>query len=416
MVAVANRSKRSPARRSKRVSGRSGSGRSGGRSRRAERKRAGPIGLVGGAVVTLLDVVVGGASTVFTLLKLLVLAAIIVALVVALQGCASAGGAVDLPSEHLSEFWSYPTEHGPAVLLRSNGEWLVPVSLADAAEELAGYDVVFAGEHHGTGASHALQFALLRELHRLRRTKVTLSMEQFERDTQRELSGYLVGELTQEEFLAKSRPWPNYRDYQPMVEFAKGYGLPVLAANIPRRYASQVFRQGVDSLEQLSHEERTWVASRVILEPGDYMDKFYQFAGGENLSFYAAQAIKDDTMAESIVFHADGFPDRLILHTNGVFHSDGHLGTVERVAARRPLLRMAVTTTVRSLLVVSGEALPELAGGEWQELEGIGHYWVPDGTAELAEFVLLTPFPPPRPVAVPPGHGRGNAPVESGDE
>ncbi len=368
----------------------------------------------------MLDVIVGGTSTLFTLLKLVILAAILLALVTALQGCAvSSGPPKELVNPASIPVWHFPGDPGPAVLFRSDGAQLTPTTLSDCAEELASYDIVFAGEQHGTAASHALQADLLRQLHRLRKTKVSLSMEQFERDVQVTLSEYLAGMISKDDFLALSRPWPNYRDYQPMVEFAKGYGLPVLAANIPRRYASQVFRQGVASIEQLSHEERTWVAARVILEPGAYMDKFYQFAGREDINFYAAQAIKDDTMAESIVTHIDSFPDRLVFHTNGVFHSDSHLGTVERVAARRPLLDMAVTTTVRARWQPDGpseqlEDAPE--GASWLRVSGHGWYLVPDDVPGIAEFVLLVPAPPPRPVALPPGHGQSNQPSEQDSE
>ena len=63
--------------------------------------------------------------------------------------------------------------------------------------------------------------------------------------------------------------------------------------------------------------------------------------------FFAAQCLKDDTMAESIVAYlalaGDSRP--LIVHLCGRFHSDYDLGTVERLRRRMPGLEIAVITT-----------------------------------------------------------------------
>ena len=45
------------------------------------------------------------------------------------------------------------------------------------------------------------------------------------------------------------RAWPNFvRDYLPMVDRAVAAGIPIIAANAPRRYVSLVGRQGLASL------------------------------------------------------------------------------------------------------------------------------------------------------------------------
>lgn len=263
----------------------------------------------------------------------------------------------------------------------------VPVTVAEMAAALAAScDVVFFGEFHGNAQSHAAQYETLVAIADVRNDLVALSMEQWERDTQVMLSKYVRGSLAAGEFLEKSRPWPNWKDYWPMVEFARERGLSAIASNIPRRYASRIAREGPWIVDDLAAQDRSWVATRISTEDGAYKDKFMEFARRRDENFFAAQAVKDDTMAESIVFYTDLFPDVLVFHVNGGFHSNGGLGVPERVRSRRPDLRMAVVATVFG----TDGVVPEDALGE-------------------GDYILVVPPPPPRattPRAVPPTHGK----------
>lgn len=59
---------------------------------------------------------------------------------------------------------------------------------------------------------------------------------------------------------------------------------------------------------------------------------------------YAAQCLKDDKMAESIAAFSDAHKKMQVLHINGCFHSDAHLGTTQKLEALRPKLKVAVIT------------------------------------------------------------------------
>ena len=63
---------------------------------------------------------------------------------------------------------------------------------------------------------------------------------------------------------------------------------------------------------------------------------------------FAAQCLKDDTMAESIVLYLDrkGRDAPQVVHLCGRFHSDYGLGTVSRLLRRRPELEVAIVSTV----------------------------------------------------------------------
>jgi len=122
---------------------------------------------------------------------------------------------------------------------------------------LATQDLVFLGEQHNDPRTHQLQAAVLEGIARRRSGPIVLALEMFERDVQGPLDNYLTGTLSEEQFLATSRPWPNYpTDYRPMVEFARSKQWPVIAGNIPRRYASQVARRGLAAIDSLPAAER----------------------------------------------------------------------------------------------------------------------------------------------------------------
>ena len=146
--------------------------------------------------------------------------------------------------------------------------------------------------------------------------------------------------------LHKSRPWSNYAtDYRPLVEIARENNLAVIAANIPRRYASMIARQGWGEIEKLPEEQRRYIAGRLTVIEDRYYTKFVETmsanmgarAGGPEVEqmfkrYYEAQCAKDDTMAESILVYLQRNPGKKIMHFNGQFHSDEHLGTAQKLA------------------------------------------------------------------------------------
>ena len=120
-------------------------------------------------------------------------------------------------------------------------------------------DIVMFGEHHNNSIVHWLQLEATTDLSKL--SGLTLGAEMFEADNQTQLNNYLKGEIDQKTFDTVARLWNNYpTDYKPLVDFAKENKLHFIATNIPRRFASEVFRGGFKSLEALFDEEKSWVA------------------------------------------------------------------------------------------------------------------------------------------------------------
>jgi uncharacterized iron-regulated protein len=225
--------------------------------------------------------------------------------------------------------------------------------------DLTKADVIFVGEQHDDPNTHRLEAAMLDGLER-RGVSPTVSLEMFERDVQSMLDAYRAGKTSEDEFLKASRPWPRYAtDYRPLVEMAREYGWPVVAANVPRRHASAVAKTGRTALDELSPADRENVARDLQCPTDAYFNRFadtmssHPPPGHEKLSpeerhatterYYASQCLKDETMAEAIV-SAAGTAKGPVVHFNGAFHSDFGQGTAERVRRRLAGRRIAIVS------------------------------------------------------------------------
>lgn len=132
-------------------------------------------------------------------------------------------------------------------------------SLDDVVSAFGAASVVLLGEAHDDPVAHQLQLYLLIRAEQGSRPRegspgrpVILSLEQFESDVQTVLDEYLAGTIREQDLLMDARPWSNYLvDYRPLVEYARRCGLPVIAANVPRRYVTLAGTKGLDRLPAL---------------------------------------------------------------------------------------------------------------------------------------------------------------------
>ena len=226
--------------------------------------------------------------------------------------------------------------------------------------DLAKADVVFVGEQHDDPATHRLEAAILDGLRR-RGVAVIVSLEMFERDVQPALTAYLAGKASEEEFLKASRPWPRYAsDYRALVEMARAERWPVIASNVPRRFASDVAKGGRATLDALPAADRAFAAQDILCPKDAYFERFadnmakHPMPGSEKLSaeekraqterYYDAQCIKDETMAEAIALGLGENGRGTVVHFNGAFHSDFALGTASRVRRRLDGRRLAIVS------------------------------------------------------------------------
>ncbi len=283
-------------------------------------------------------------------------------------------------------------------VFRTDGQ---PATLDDVLEAMDSVEVVFLGEQHDDPVAHYLQAELLQRAF-VRQTQessarrpMALSLEMFARDVQMIVDEYLADLITESHFLRSSRPWNNYEtDYRPLVEFAKAHGLPVLAANAPRRYVNRVSRLGPESLEALSvwaksalpplpypkptpayeakwdrlmaemmapkedeaetatpdttaHHEASIPDSTATHDAAE--EKEIEEAASSPMHglgyMLDAQAFWDATMAYTLFQHLLATPNVLVMHVVGSFHVEEGLGTPAQLEGYRPGTQSLIVVT-----------------------------------------------------------------------
>ena len=284
---------------------------------------------------------------------------LLVSLLPTFPGWSQSGGVP--PSEtRSSETRSVKTQKGPATYRLFNEKGQL-VSYRKMVRRLAKADVVLFGELHNNPICHWLELQLLRDLHR-ERDDLVLGLEMFEADDQLVLDEYLQGTIREKDLTTEAKVWDNYAtDYQPLVELARTEGIPVVASNVPRRYANLVYRRGLPALDSLADEAKQWMAPLPItvdLQLPSYQEMLAMMGGGhgedtggaENL--VNAQAMKDATMAYFMLKQQP----RPVLHIHGAFHSQNKEGIawyLRQQPSTRDVSQTDVSQTESDLLIVN---------------------------------------------------------------
>jgi hypothetical protein len=238
--------------------------------------------------------------------------------------------------------------------------------------------VLLFGELHDNPIAHWLELQVTQDLYAFQPNMI-LGAEMFETDQQTALNTYLNPPLDTTKKSTSVNPMgmgfgpdPNYiklkksiklwnnfvTDYQPLVDFAKENHLPFVATNIPRRYASLVYKSGIgavygkegakngpqrtfsvgtklpscdtgifkkDSMSYFAEINKGQSIPPIFVYDSTlqcYKDIFAMAGGhgGQNLPM--SQAIKDATMASQIYIHLPS--NGIFVHYNGSYHSDNH--------------------------------------------------------------------------------------------
>ena len=216
-----------------------------------------------------------------------------------------------------------------------------PATWSDFVDEAMDADVVLFGEYHDDPIMHWLQAELVRAMLDAD-VRPVLGAEMMEADDQLVLDEFLAGWVSDDKLKAAANLWPNhFTDYHPLLELARDHELRFIATNVPRRYASYVYQNGLDALEDLSDDAKQFLPPLPIAYdptlPGyDAMLAMAGGHGGETLPM--AQAIKDATMAHFILANRKkGTP---FIHFNGAYHSQDHEGIEWHLHEAKPRLKV----------------------------------------------------------------------------
>ena len=249
-----------------------------------------------------------------------------------------------------------PQSQYDSIITDNNGSLL---SISGLAKELAPADVIVIGEYHGHHGAHLLQSLVQSALYQRRRQQV-LSMEQFTLDDQPKLDEYLAGKSGEEELIADTGAWSNYKaSYRPLIEFSKNRNLPVVAANTPADIVRCIGRTGESYLDQLDTGQRAQLPDDPFADTPAYRKKFFDALDGGHGSgqdpsdnserlenSYKAQLLRDNTMADRVLKALANRPRHQVIHLTGSFHSEDRLGMVAVLEKRRPDLEVALVSPV----------------------------------------------------------------------
>ncbi len=212
--------------------------------------------------------------------------------------------------------------------------------------------VVYVGEMHTDYPSHLLQLQVIQALYR-RDPSIAIGMEMFPRSSQQALDDYINGKIEDEkDFIKASRYFKvwgyDYRMYQDIIGYAKKHRIPLVALNIDKKITSQVFREG--SLDNLDEDQVKKIPAQRDLDVPGYRKRLQQIHSMHNSSpqgsgfdgFIQAQAIWDESMAESVVNYLTAHPDQRMVVIAGTGHVYKDSAIPRRVARRIPGIRQCV--------------------------------------------------------------------------
>ncbi len=202
--------------------------------------------------------------------------------------------------------------------------------------------VIFLGERHDRYEEHLAQLAIIRWLHE-NGHRIAIGLEMFQRPFQKVLEAYISGQISEEEFLRRSeyfKRWGfNWRLYKPIIDYARQNQIPLVALNIPAELTDKVAKAGIKGLSSaekagLPEIDRSNLAYR------EYLRQVYE-SHPENRreikdfeTFYEAQLLWDEGMAESIVDYLSKHPERQLVVIVGRAHVVYGYGIPARIARR----------------------------------------------------------------------------------
>jgi uncharacterized iron-regulated protein len=232
----------------------------------------------------------------------------------------------------------------------------------DIINDIGKSRVIYVGETHTEYSHHLLQLQVIQALHAKNGTdgenknkKLAIGMEMFPRSAQPVLDDYISGKIkTEKDFLKKSdyfSVWGyDYRLYRGIINFARKNRIPIIGLNLERNITRQVFRNG--NTDGLSPEDWQNISQELDLDIPSYRERlravhaFHASSPGHQKpgfsGFLQAQALWDETMAETIANYLQKNPRKTMIVIAGSGHVYKDSGIPLRVERRIPEIRQSV--------------------------------------------------------------------------
>ena len=231
----------------------------------------------------------------------------------------------------------------------ATGAWAVPVeatakpiSADHLFAQLSRRRVVLLGEVHDNADHHRWQLHTLAGLYALH-PRLIIALEMFPHRLQSVLDQWVTGQLTEEQFLARSEwrtVWGHDAGlYMPIFQFARMHRVPMIALNVDRNLARKVGEQGWAAIAPREREGVTDPAPA----PSAYADMLYESYrqhGQESKDrsdpafrhFVDTMLLWDRTMAQGIAEAAARSPDAIVVGLMGLGHLENRDGVPRQLA------------------------------------------------------------------------------------
>ncbi|MBV1750275.1 MAG: ChaN family lipoprotein [Desulfarculus sp.] len=245
-----------------------------------------------------------------------------------------------------------------------------PLSQEELTRRLTQARVVLVGERHDHPGHHAVQLRVLKLM--AAQGPLVVGVEWLQQDAQTACDALSAGKITLEEFHAQVKwdqswgfPW---KMVAPIFAEVRAKGLILVALNAPQGVVRQVAAGG---LKSLTPEQRASIAPSLNLDDPAYREKVarqFAFHGVKDPqaqeNFFAAQVVRDETMAHNLSLRLDPWPDggKRGLVLAGAGHLAGDMGLPPRIARRlpgaAPLIILPVSAQGAQAMVMAAKNAP----------------------------------------------------------
>jgi len=278
---------------------------------------------------------------------------------------------------------------------------------------LTGKRLLLIGETHTRLADHLNQLAIIQGLYH-RGKDIAIGVEFFQQPFQAHLDDFIFGGLEHTDLLSRTEYYDrwgyDYRLYEPIMEFTRERGIPLVALNVSSEIVKKVSTQGWDGAK------KTLTPSELAQFPQtvDRRNKYYEqrlrkiFEQHSDVSkkdfqrFLDVQLLWDEGMAKSAAKYLVAHPDRTLVVLAGAGHLSYGDGIPSRVKRRTPVdaaIILPATGIELDSGISSSKTIPNIAdlllvAGE-QELPPAGILGVtvetkPEGV-QIASFTPKSP-------------------------
>ncbi len=252
------------------------------------------------------------------------------------------GGCVHMQERDLSRELRLLSEAPPSPVSLKNPDDLpkLPDAISALVDQLEQEKLIYVGERHNAYGDHLLQLAIIQGLHQ-RQRPIAIGVEWLERPFQPHVTDYIEHRISEAEMLERThyfQRWGlDYRQYRPILQFARHHHIPLYALNAPTELTRAIGRKGINNL----------VSPLIDLLPEEYFytDQAYEqhlrqvFAQHRGFSgsfdnFYEVQLTWDETMAEEVSRFLDTHPESTLIVLAGNAHLAQRSGIPNRVERR----------------------------------------------------------------------------------